>query len=78
MVLLSMPHFMKQDNGNFIRIARHGIKPCIDAHDMAHTAERIERFIIIDEIKIRFLMDSRIYSPNGAGQLPHHVRKLTI
>ena len=78
MVLLPVAHFVEQDDCDLIRVGRHRIHPRIDAHDMAQTAEGIEAFIIIDEIDIRFVINGRVHSSNGMGQIGHHGRKLFI
>ena len=77
-ILLSMPHLMGEDNGDFILVIEVVVKPRIDAHIMSECTECVKAVLIVDEIEIRTVVDGRILRTDRRRQIGEDAVELIV
>ena len=71
MILLSMPHLVAEHDSDLIVVREHIKESRIHAHIVSERAERVEGLFIVDEIKIRLVVDGRVDRSNRACEVRH-------
>ena len=71
MVLLAVPHFVPEHNGNLIVVRQDAEEARVDAHIVANRAEGVEALVLIDEVVVGLVVDRRVDCTNRRCQVRH-------
>ena len=66
-----MPHLVAEHDSDLIVVREHIKESRIHAHIVSERAERVEGLFIVDEIKIRLVVDGRVNRSNRACEVRH-------